>query len=215
MRSTTTALALLGITCAAALAPAAAQTAQSGSTSAPVARPADPTSSRPATSTSPSGTRGEVSAPVAGANSFTEAQARSRIEEAGYSGVRDLRKDDQGVWRGQAMRSGTSTEVALDYQGHVLAGAAARGATSNGNVATGSTTATTAPRDGTPGNPPSTATGRAADRMQGQPSRPDGTPGNPPGTAAGRATDRALGTNNTGVNPAGSNASPGPGAPAR
>ena len=48
-------------------------------------------------------------------------------------------------------------------------------------------------RDGTPGNPPSTATGRAVDRAQGQTPRPDGTPGNPPGTAAGRATDRALG----------------------
>ena len=29
----------------------------------------------------------------------------------------------------------------------------------------------------------------------------DGTPGNPPGTAAGRAADRALGTNTTGANP--------------
>ena len=44
----------------------------------------------------------------------------------------------------------------------------------------GSTSAS--PRDGTPGNPPSTVTGRAVDRMQGETPRPDGTRGNPPGT---------------------------------
>jgi sporulation protein YlmC with PRC-barrel domain len=55
--------------------------------------------------------------------------------------------------------------------------------------------------DGTPGNPPSTATGRAVDRAQGEAPRPDGTPGNPPGTAAGRAIDGTLGTNNTGTGP--------------
>lgn len=54
--------------------------------------------------------------------------------------------------------------------------------------------------DGTSGNPPSTVTGRAVDRAQGETPRPDGTPGNPPGTAAGRAVDRALGTNTTGAN---------------
>ena len=48
-----------------------------------------------------------------------------------------------------------------------------------------------APRDGTPGNPPSTATQRAADAATGNATPADGTPGNPPGTAAGRAADRA------------------------
>lgn len=56
-------------------------------------------------------------------------------------------------------------------------------------------------RDGTPGNPPSTATGRAVDRAQGEAPRPDGTPGNPPGTAAGRAADRVLGTDTSGAGP--------------
>lgn len=51
--------------------------------------------------------------------------------------------------------------------------------------------------DGTPGNPPSTALGRAADRTTGTPTTPDGTPGNPPGTALGRAADRAIGTTPT------------------
>ena len=41
--------------------------------------------------------------------------------------------------------------------------------------------------DGTPGNPPGTALGRAVDRATGTPTIPDGAPGNPPGTAASRA----------------------------
>jgi hypothetical protein len=58
-----------------------------------------------------------------------------------------------------------------------------------------------AQRDGTPGNPPSTATQRALDGALGnRPTPPDGTPGNPPGTAAGRAVDRALGTDFSGPN---------------
>jgi hypothetical protein len=57
--------------------------------------------------------------------------------------------------------------------------------------------------DGTPSNPPSTTTGRAVDRAQGETPRSDGTPGNPPGTAVGRAVDSAFGTNTNGPNPAG------------
>ena len=61
------------------------------------------------------------SAPVAGANSFTEGQAKSRIEEAGYSGVSDLKKDDNGVWRGKATKGGASSNVSIDFQGNVNA----------------------------------------------------------------------------------------------
>jgi putative membrane protein len=61
----------------------------------------------------------EGAAPVSGANSFTEAQAKDRIENAGYSGVSGLAKDDNGVWRGQATKDGKAVSVALDYQGHV------------------------------------------------------------------------------------------------
>lgn len=57
--------------------------------------------------------------PVPGANSFTEGQARGRIEGAGFSNVADLQKDDQGIWRGKAQRSGQPVEVALDFQGNV------------------------------------------------------------------------------------------------
>ncbi|KMO35639.1 hypothetical protein VQ03_21530 [Methylobacterium tarhaniae] len=54
-----------------------------------------------------------------GANSFTEAQARSRLEQAGFKDVKDLKKDDQGIWRGQAMQSGNTVMVGLDFKGNV------------------------------------------------------------------------------------------------
>lgn len=59
-------------------------------------------------------------APVEGRNSFTEGQARSRISDAGYTDVQGLRLDDQGVWRGQAMRGGERVTVGLDFQGNVV-----------------------------------------------------------------------------------------------
>lgn len=58
-------------------------------------------------------------APVAGRNSFTEGQAKSKIEEAGYTKVTDLKKDDNGVWRGKASKGGSSTPVSVDFQGNV------------------------------------------------------------------------------------------------
>jgi hypothetical protein len=67
--------------------------------------------------------------------------------------------------------------------------------------ASGGLLAQSTPRDGTPGNPPSTATQRGTDAATGNRTPADGTPGNPPGTAAGRAVDRALGTNTTGAQP--------------
>ena len=60
-------------------------------------------------------------APVAGANSFTESQARSRIEAAGYTGVSGLMKDKDGVWHGKASKAGTMMTVSLDYQGNITA----------------------------------------------------------------------------------------------
>lgn len=60
-------------------------------------------------------------APVAGANSFTEAQAKDRLAEAGYTDVTGLKLDDAGVWRATAMKDGKSLQVALDYQGNIVA----------------------------------------------------------------------------------------------
>jgi len=59
--------------------------------------------------------------PVAGANSFTEGEARSRLEGSGYINVTGLRKDDNSVWHGRAMKGGNSVNVALDYQGTIVA----------------------------------------------------------------------------------------------
>ena len=54
-----------------------------------------------------------------GANSFTEAQARSRIEGAGFGQITDLAKDQQGIWRGKAQKDGRTVSVGLDYKGNI------------------------------------------------------------------------------------------------
>jgi hypothetical protein len=150
----------------------------------------------------------DATALESGANSFTEGQARARFEDAGFIDVQDLRKDDAGFWRGRASRGEVSTEVALDFRGRIAAGpgvanlgTASRGSGTDRTGADARTGAAdrSARPDGTPGNPPSTATGRAVDRMQGETPRPDGTPGNPPGTAAGRALGRATDGRTTGM----------------
>jgi hypothetical protein len=57
-------------------------------------------------------------------------------------------------------------------------------------------------RDGSRGNPSSTATQRAYDRATDSPrTSADGTGNNPAGTAAERALDRAAGTNTSGAYP--------------
>jgi hypothetical protein len=61
-----------------------------------------------------------AAAPVPGRNSFTMGEARSRITAAGFSDVKGLKKDNQGIWRGQASKDGASTNVSLDYQGNVV-----------------------------------------------------------------------------------------------
>jgi len=59
-------------------------------------------------------------APVAGANSFTEGQAKSRIETRGFTNVAGLEKDSAGVWRGTATQGGKSVKVSVDFQGNVV-----------------------------------------------------------------------------------------------
>jgi hypothetical protein len=60
-------------------------------------------------------------APVEGANSFTEAQAKDRITDAGYTDVKDLKKNDKGIWMATGKKGGKSVSIALDYQGNVVA----------------------------------------------------------------------------------------------
>ena len=57
----------------------------------------------------------------AGANSFTEGQVRSRLEQAGFMNVTELTKDAQGIWRGKAMQNGRSVTVGFDFKGNVAA----------------------------------------------------------------------------------------------
>jgi hypothetical protein len=51
--------------------------------------------------------------------SFTEGQAKSKIEDAGYTNVTELKKDDNGVWRGKASKGGSASAVSIDFQGNV------------------------------------------------------------------------------------------------
>ena len=57
--------------------------------------------------------------PAKGANSFSDGEARRRIESRGYATVADLKKDNDGVWRGTAMRDGAKVSVWLDYKGNI------------------------------------------------------------------------------------------------
>jgi len=74
------------------------------------------TQTTPAVSTSGDQNPG---APVAGKNSFTESQAKSRVEGAGYTDVIGLKLDDQGVWRSTATKDGKQVGVSVDFQGNV------------------------------------------------------------------------------------------------
>ena len=76
------------------------------------------TAAPPAVTTSNADSK-TAAAPVKGANSFTMDEARRRIEAGGFSQVTGLKKDDDGIWRGQAMRGGASVPVFCDYQGNV------------------------------------------------------------------------------------------------
>lgn len=82
---------------------------------APQANPDAPSNPAVRTDTAP-----QPGAPAAGANSFTEAQAKSRIEGQGFSAVSALTKDDKGIWRGTATKGGKSMNVTVDYQGNVV-----------------------------------------------------------------------------------------------
>jgi hypothetical protein len=85
--------------------------AQTG-TSNPVRNPPAVSSTSPDSKT--------AAAPVAGKNSFTESEARSRLEAHGYSNITGLIKDDKSIWRGKATKGGAAVNVALDYQGNIV-----------------------------------------------------------------------------------------------
>lgn len=58
---------------------------------------------------------------AAGANSFSEGQARDLLKSQGYSDVSQLMNDSQGIWRGTAMSGTKRVRVSVDFKGNVSA----------------------------------------------------------------------------------------------
>ena len=106
---------------------AAAQPAATNSVGAGTARPTptmQPSRANPAAATNDSNqavatTAANAPAPARGANSFTEGEARRRLETNGYTNVSGLTKDDDGVWRGTAQKGSQEARVWLDFKGNV------------------------------------------------------------------------------------------------
>jgi len=115
-------MAALAIACTASLAAAQttapAEAPADGAKTAPSMTPAE--GAKPAPSATTTEAESTQKPPLPGANSFTEGQARERITKAGFEDVQQLKKDDQGVWRGSAKKSGQQVGVALDYRGNIV-----------------------------------------------------------------------------------------------
>ncbi|WP_296578518.1 hypothetical protein [Phreatobacter sp.] len=112
--STVAFVALLSSNALAQTPPATAPAPTPRATQAPA-----PTPSAPATNTSAGMVNG--AALENGANSFTEGQAMERLREAGISSVTELKKDDNGIWRGRGQWQGRTVEVGLDFRGNISA----------------------------------------------------------------------------------------------
>lgn len=56
-----------------------------------------------------------------GSSSFTEAQAKGHMENAGYTDVSGLTKTPDGFWTASAKKDGKSVQVSLDFKGAVSA----------------------------------------------------------------------------------------------
>lgn len=64
----------------------------------------------------------DTNAPLEGANSFTEAQVTSRLQDNGFTEVTGLMLDEKGIWRGKAKMNNTVYDVAVDYRGNIVYG---------------------------------------------------------------------------------------------
>ena len=62
----------------------------------------------------------DAGAPLKGANSFTEGQAKDRAVSHGFTNVSALAKDADGIWRGTAQLDGKPVKLAVDYKGNVV-----------------------------------------------------------------------------------------------
>ena len=111
MKSLVLGLAAAGLVAGSAL----AQTSSSTPGASPDAKGAASSDSNQAVVT----TSAHADAPAKGANSFTQDEAGGRIGDQGYTDVTGLKKDPDGIWRGQAKKGGQQVAVWLDYKGNV------------------------------------------------------------------------------------------------
>ena len=86
-------------------------------------RPSNPTPEAPDSAARPlSEAATRADAPLEqGRTSFTEGQARGRMEQAGFRQIAELRLDENGIWRALAQRDGRAVRLGLDYRGTVRA----------------------------------------------------------------------------------------------
>ena len=117
LKQTALAAALLLSSAGLAMAQTAAPATTSGGTTT-----GDRTSPSVGTSTNPNPntTRAGNAALEPGANSFTEGQARRRIEDRGYTNVDKLHKDQNSIWQAEAMKDGRRVRVGVDFRGNVV-----------------------------------------------------------------------------------------------
>src|SRR5258707_7760247 len=78
--------------------------------------PAAPPAAQSQSGTTPTATR--PATPDTGA-ALTETQAKSRIEDQGFTNVSELKKDAKGMWNARAMIDGKFVQLSLDTQGHI------------------------------------------------------------------------------------------------
>ena len=64
--------------------------------------------------------KADAGAPLKGANSFTEGQAKDRAVANGITPSGALKKDADGIWRGPATQDGKTVQVAVDFKGNVV-----------------------------------------------------------------------------------------------
>ena len=48
-----------------------------------------------------------------------DADFYARLEKAGFTAVENLKKDERGIWRGNAMRDGKTMTVGVDFKGNI------------------------------------------------------------------------------------------------
>lgn len=108
----------LPLICAAFLISTGAGFAQAPTTPSPEAKPAAPSMKEGAPHAA---TGGVGQALESGANSFTEGQVEERFAKMGFGEVKDLRKDESGIWRGTAQHAGKPLTIGMDFKGNVAA----------------------------------------------------------------------------------------------